>query len=114
MKKIVKLAKPIELFGKRVAEVELREPSGGDYVRIGDPRVAVHSPTGSAYWVEQNEIVEKYFDKCIVHEAGGAIVNMLGLEDAMAVKAEILGFFTEAAVKTAARKSTPSSSGSAS
>jgi hypothetical protein len=109
-KKIVKLATPIVWFEKKVTEIELREPTGGEYVRLGDPRVLVRAQTGSGYFVEQNEVIEKYLDACIMLDGGGTIMNLLGLEDAMAVKMAMLDFFLAAAAKTAARNSTPSSS----
>jgi hypothetical protein len=109
-KKTVKLATPIEWFGKRLAEIELREPTGSEYIRLGDPRVLVRSQTGSGYFVEQNEVIEKYLDACITIDGGASIMAQLNLQDAMTVKMEMLGFFLAAAATTAARNSTSSSS----
>lgn len=106
MKKTIKLATLVELFGKKITEIQLREPNGGEYVRLGDPRVLVRSQTGSGYFVEQNDVIEKYLDVCIENEGGAAIMSLLTLEDAMAVKMEILDFFLAAAARTAARNST--------
>jgi hypothetical protein len=109
------LMKPVEVFGKRVASVELKEPSGGLYVRLGDPRVLVFNASGSAYWVEQAPVIGEYFDKLVLHDAGGgAIMALLSLEDAMAAKEVLFGFFSDAASRLAARKSTASSLASAS
>jgi hypothetical protein len=103
-RRIVKLSTPIEWFGKRLAEIELREPTGAEYVRLGDPRVLVRSQTGAGYFVEQNEVIEKYLDVCITLDGGAAVMAKLGLQDAMAVKMDMLGFFLAAAAGTVATK----------
>jgi hypothetical protein len=111
MEKVVKLATPITLFGKPIREVRLREPKGGEYARLGEPRTLVFSPTGG-YWVEDPAAIAKYIDACLVvsEEVRPALMPALALDDAMEVKAQVLGFFTEAAARIAARKSTSSSS----
>jgi len=104
-KRHVKLTKPIEWFGRKLAEIELREPTGAEYVRLGDPRVLVYSQTGAGYFVEQNEVIEQYLDVCIALDGGGAaVMSQLSLQDAMAVKMELLGFFLAAAAGTVATK----------
>jgi hypothetical protein len=108
--KKIKLATPIVWFDKKVAEIELREPTGGEYVRLGDPRVLVRSQTGSGYFVEQNEVIEKYLDACIALDGAGSVMSKLALTDAMAVKMAMLDFFVAAAARTAATSSTSSSS----
>ncbi len=110
----VKLSKPLDLHGKRLAEVELREPNGGLYVKLGDPRLLVFNPSGSGYWIEQNETIKAYLEELIVHELGGDLVNLMTLEDTMAVKETLFRFFTDAANRAADRKSMPSSSALAS
>jgi hypothetical protein len=110
----VKLSKPIELFGRTVGTVELREPLGGSYLSLGEPRTLVFNASGSGYWVENVEVIRAYIDRLIEHESGGeSVFGLLSLEDAMAVKDAMLGFFAGAAERLAARKSTASSSASA-
>lgn len=111
--KTIVLTKPIDLHGKREVEIKLREPSGADYIRIGEPRVLVYSATGSGYWVEQPDAIAAYCERCIEHDLGGDLIKILTLEDAMAVKEGVLSFFSDAAEKRAAKKSTASSSASA-
>jgi hypothetical protein len=108
----VKLTKPVEFFGKRVAEIAMKEPSGGQYTRIGDPRTLVFSATGSAYWVEDKAAIAAYYEALIEHEAGGeAVVATLNLRDAMKVKETLFGFFAEASQpQTVDAKSTTSAS----
>jgi hypothetical protein len=110
----VQLAKPIELHGKRLTEVELREPNGGLYVKHGEPRVLVFNASGSGYWVPQHDSIKAYLEALIVHDLGTDFVNLMSLEDAMATQEALFSFFTDAAERVAARKSTPSSSASAS
>lgn len=111
----VTLSKPVSIFGKTVGSVELKEPNGGQFVRLGEPRILVFNASGSGYWIENADTIRAYLDALIVHEAGGEVVmSLVGLEDAMAVKEALFGFFTGAAERLSARKLTPSSSSSAS
>jgi hypothetical protein len=107
----VTLSKPISIFGKTAGSIELKEPNGGMFVRFGEPRTLVFNASGSGYWVENSETIRAYLDALIVHDAGGEVVlSLLNLEDSMVVKETLFSFFTDAAAKAAARKSTPSSS----
>jgi len=91
--KTVKLSKPVKFHDKLLDEIELKEPSGGLYVKLGDPRVLVFNASGSAYWVERNETISEYLEACVAHEMGAHIINLLPLEDTMALKEELFGFF---------------------
>jgi hypothetical protein len=111
----VKLSKPVQIFGKTVGSVELKEPNGGQFVRLGEPRILVFNASGSGYWIENAETIRAYLDLLIVSETGGeAVMALLTLEDAVVVKETLFGFFTDAANKAAARRLTASSSVSAS
>ncbi len=110
----IKLTKPVQMFNKPIAEIELKEPNGSQFIMWGEPRSLVFNASGSGYWVENNEVIDKYLDMLLDYELGGkTILGMLSLEDAMAVKEALLGFFVAAAERLAARKSTASSSASA-
>lgn len=110
----IKLTEPIEVFGKRVSEVELKEPNGGLYVRLGDPRTPVFGASGSMYYIENAEVIARYLDALLLgHEHGGeALLAQLSLNDAVAVKMRLLNFFDLAAVAsmTSAAAQTSSSS----
>lgn len=111
----IKLTKPIEVFGKKLGAIELKEPSGGLYVRLGEPRTLVFNQSGSGYWVENASAIGAYLDQLIITEAGGeAVMPLLCLEDSMAMKEALFDFFTSAAAnvnaRRAAARSTPSSS----
>jgi hypothetical protein len=110
----VELTKPIELHGKRLTEIELREPTGGLYVKHGEPRTLVFNSSGSGYWVAQQEVIKAYLEALIVHDLGGDLVNLMSLEDVMATQEALYSFFSDAAERVAARKSTLSSSALAS
>jgi len=113
----VKLTKPVEFAGKHVVEVELKEPTGGLYIKTGEPRTLVFNSSGSGYWVEQADAIKAYFEALIVHDLGGDLINLMTLEDTMLVKEALFDFFTVAAAnvneRRAAQKSTLSSSASA-
>ena len=82
----VKLTKQVEIFGKRVAEIVMKEPMGGQYTRIGDPRTLVFSTTGSGYWVEDKTAIVAYYEALIEHDAGGEALVPVHQRDAMRVK----------------------------
>ena len=111
--KTVKLSRPLDAGGKRVSELELKEPGAGLYVRLGDPRIMVFNASGSGYWVEQVDVIKAYLEALVVHDLGSDVINLLPLEDGMALKEELFGFFSAAAGRRAATKSTASSSASA-
>lgn len=104
--KSIKLEKPIVLHGKTTSELELREPPGGLYIKLGDPRLLVFNPSGSGYWIEQLDVIKAYLDALVVHELGADVVTLLSLADAMTLKEALFDFFTSAAERRLATKST--------
>jgi hypothetical protein len=109
--KFIDLTNPITLHGQVIKRLELREPRGGEYVSIGEPRVLVYNPSGSGYWVEQPGALAQYMEKCIVNsDLGADLIKLLSLDDAIELKEETLGFFVDAAARRAAKKSTRSPS----
>ena len=104
MPKSIRLEKPITLHNKTTSEIEIREPSGGLYVKLGDPRLLVFNPSGSGYWIEQPEIIKTYLEELIDHPLGGDVVRLLSLADVMALKDSLFGFFTSAAERQAKSK----------
>src|SRR5579863_5021330 len=96
---VVTLAEPFELFGKRVTEITLKEPTGYQYSTIGEPRIAVMTATGGGYYIEQPEAITKYLEACVEHETKSDVVKHLSLEDAQEVKQRLLGFFEAAGAR---------------
>ena len=104
MNKSIKLEKPIELYGKKSSAIELKEPTGALYVKLGDPRLVVFNPSGSGYWIEQNDTIKAYLEALIDHPLGADVISMLSLRDVMALKEALFDFFTSAAERRAATK----------
>ncbi|VTZ27907.1 conserved hypothetical protein [Methylocella tundrae] len=98
MKTIV-LAEPVEMHGRRIAEIVLREPTGANYLDFGDPFTAVNS-NGGFFFAEDKAVVANYLDACVQHESGAHVLRLLSLADARKVKKELLSFFTDAAPAT--------------
>src|SRR5574337_5878 len=99
MVKIIRLDKPIAIFGKPVHEIRLKEPSGQHYIDFGEPRIAVVQPGGGGYWIEQHTAIKSYLEVCIDHEQGGALIAQMGLRDTMRLKEALFDFFREASEK---------------
>ena len=98
---------------KPITEVELKEPNGAMYVRLGDPRTPVFGASGSMYFIENAEVIGKYLDALLVHELGGdVLMSLLSLDDAVAVKQRLLSFFDRAVQRHSAGAQTASSSAS--
>ena len=118
--KIVKLLRPFPwVDGQMVTQITLKEPSGRQYVKLGDPRVLVWNTSGGGYWVEQQEVIAAYLESCIVQDSdaavlGAQILDRLALEDVMGVKAALFDFFEGAAKRRLETNSIASSSASAS
>ena len=113
-KTVVRLADPVTLFDKQIYEIVLREPGGGLYGRLGEPRVMVYNATGSGYYVEQSAVVVAYINELIDHEHGDVLFGLLSLEDAKGVKEALFDLFTAAEARLATRRRISSSSASAS
>ncbi len=112
----IKLAKPFQHFDTTVAEIEVKEPTGALFTKLGEPRVMVLNATGSGYWVEQPDTIRGYLEQVIKHAGepalGADILTRLSLEDAKAAKDALLDFFMAAEGRLLARRATSSSSAS--
>lgn len=108
--KTIPLIRPPMWANLPVAEIVLREPTGGEYVTHGEPRIIVQDGRGGGYWVEQPAVIKAYMEACIQHVGGADLVRLLALPDAMRVKHELFVFFREAEAETMPSASTASSS----
>jgi hypothetical protein len=99
MNKRIALAHPFTMHDKHVDSLEIKEPNGALVVRLGLPRILVVNQSGSGYWIEQPGVIESYLNQIIVHESGAAVLNAMSLQDALAVKAALFGFFDAAQAK---------------
>ena len=111
--KTVQLLTPIEHHGVTITHVGLKEPTGGLYARLGDPRVAVRQKDGG-YWVEQPDIIKAYLDKLIDHQDGAVLLGLMSMPDVMMLKEELFNFFAVAEGTIIARRAAGSSSTSGS
>ncbi len=114
MSVIVKLETPVEAFGRLHEEIVLKEPTGGLYARLGEPRIGVYNEkTGSGYFIEQRDVIRQYLDRLVEidGEATAASVVMAGLSltDAKRLQDALFHFFDAAARKAAELRWTPSS-----
>lgn len=94
--KTIPLLKPIEMHGKFVKEVVLKEPTGRNYLDFGEPRILARNIDATVYWVEDKIAIKSYLEACIEHEAGAHLIALLGLADVRRLKDAVLAFFTEA------------------
>lgn len=87
-------------FDKTIAEVEIAEPTAGQFFEIGMPLVTVFDRGGTFYEVEQAEALKSYADRCIqVENSGWAFLAALPLADGLAIRRTLIDFFTAAAPK---------------
>ncbi|VFU07935.1 hypothetical protein [Methylocella tundrae] len=97
--KTIALAQPVELHGKMITEIAIKEPTGGQYLDFGEPHIYTQS-SGGFFAVEDKSVVANYLDACVQHESGSHVLRLLSLADARKVKKELLSFFTVGAQET--------------
>jgi hypothetical protein len=106
----IDLIDPIVWPDKPLNQLILKEPTGGLYSDLGEPRILVRNIDGAGYYVEQVELIRKYLDACLDIDGGASVLRMLSLADAMRIKAALFDFFTDADVAISSRNKTSSSS----
>lgn len=102
--KRIKLSEPVELFGRKLSEVILKEPTGWMAATLGEPRVMVFSGATGGYYVEREDVVAKYLEKCIDAEGGADLLKLVSLIDLLKIKGALFDFFTEAEAAIASEK----------
>ncbi len=96
--KTVTLEIPVTLLGAHISEVHVKEPTGLQYLRLGDPRLAVSLGEGG-YWIEQPKVIQDYLDHVLDYgdgrtkDQGGAVIALLSFADVRAIKAALFDFF---------------------
>jgi hypothetical protein len=78
--------------------------TGWAVATLGEPRVLVHNAAIGGYFVELPDVISKYLERCVEHEMGADVVKLLGMTDALKVKAALFDFFAEAEAKIASEK----------
>jgi hypothetical protein len=102
--KTIKLQAPVEWFGEVISEVELREPTGGEFLVHGDPRTWARTAEGAIFYVDRDETITSYLDKCLKVEHGSQFLARITLIDAKLIKDSLIDFFSVADTVIAARK----------
>jgi hypothetical protein len=97
----IRLTAPFDWHGRKIEEIELREPTGWEAATLGEPRILVQNAALGGYFVEREDVVARYLDKCVEHESGADVVRMLGLTDVLRIKAALFDFFSQAEAKIA-------------
>jgi hypothetical protein len=100
--KTIKLKAPVTWFDKVVTEIELKEPSAWDLFELGDLTTYSRDLNGFTYVVSNDATIVKYLDKCLKVENGSAILAILPLEDGIAIRETLMGFFAAATSARAA------------
>jgi len=106
----IALKKTVLWHDQQVREIVIKEPTGGMLMKHGNAVTWSQSSGGNMLSVEDPDIIRAYVEGCIAHEGGAHIVNLLGLEDAFAVRDAVVNFFTAARFAAWSRVSTSSSS----
>ena len=96
----IKLDKPIRWMGVGVTEIRLKEPTGQQFIDLGEPRVVVSNRNGSMVWAEIQDTIKAYLDRCIDHDGGVALVALLSLSDTRKLKSALFDFFLAAPATT--------------
>ena len=100
----IKLEEPFDWHGKDIKEIELVEPTGWQVATFGEPRILVHNASVGGYFVERDDVIAKYLEKCVKHDSGGDIVKLIGMTDVLRIKAALFDFFSVAEAKIAAER----------
>jgi len=108
------LTKPIRGHEGDIREVRFREPRYHDFMMLGDPTAMVFLPNGGVLPHEDHGIIEKYAERLIVEQSHGPLLAQCSLDDALAIKEVILGFFCPERANSSTSLPTTSSSTSAS
>lgn len=99
-----KLVEPVEHFSKSVERVFLLEPRALHMARHGEPTQPVYSSkTGASYDVPNEAAIADYIDDLLsvdgrnpVDAGGLALFKLLTLQDGIALRDALLGFFVKA------------------
>lgn len=93
--KTITLTTPVELHGRPITVVILREPTGANYLDLGEPFALVGIKGGGVFRAEKEDVIRSYLGVCVDHDAGDHLVRMMSFRDARALVRALLDFFTE-------------------
>lgn len=96
MKKTLKLMSPVQLHGAMISEISFREPRGGEFLDLGEPRVITRTKDDSIFLIENDAAIKAYVQSCVEGNDGPVVLQLLSLADMRAAKELVLSFFTDA------------------
>ena len=96
------LDKPVHLHPGQPAttEITIREPTGGEFLDFGEPRIYSRTKDGAFFGVEDKEVIAQYLNVCIVNDGGTHLLRLLSVKDIRAVKVALFLFFDGEATAT--------------
>jgi hypothetical protein len=92
----ITLKTPIEGGEGQIKQVILREPRYLDVMSLGEPAAFARSEGGIVFTSEKTDVVQAYIERLVVQPADSALLQQLGLADALQLKETIFGFFAAA------------------
>ena len=109
-----RLAEPVTYMERPVATVFLMEPRAKQLARFGEPTQSVYSAkTGASYDVNNDDVIAQYLDALLsldgtapVDGGGRALFAHLSLQDGIAIRDALLGFFVKAKLSLFSARST--------
>jgi len=100
------LTKPIRGHNEDIHELRFREPRYSDFMMLGDPSAMVYLPNGGILPHEDHGIIEKYAERLIVEQGHGPLLGQCSLDDALAIKEIVLGFFRQGSASSSTNSPT--------
>lgn len=99
----ITLEKPLVSHQGQVRKLTLSEPTGNDYLRIGEPVQHARNTDGTVFVVENEEAIREYIIAGLPPELDDPLIGQLSLADAMKAKDAVLGFFQAARGRQSAK-----------
>lgn len=93
--KTLVLADVRELNSQTVSELQFKEPTGGIYLDLGEPRIWTKTKDGQYFLMENDATIKVYVEQCLVNHEQIPLLRHLSLRDARAARELVMSFFTE-------------------
>lgn len=106
----VDLLDPVETHSGFVSVAEFKEPTGREYMELGEPYKIGRTEEGTVFSIDHDEKIQAYMERCIMQPINPVILGTFSLANIIACKEAFLGFFGEARQKISTGSVTSSSS----
>jgi hypothetical protein len=107
---VVTLKEPVQWGDAIVKEIVIRKPTYGNCIACGGPPYVPVMTSSGAFEVIDFDRLRQYYDLLVDHPGRYAVINMLSLDDGIAVQEALLGFFRDSPPATSGAPQTSSSS----